>query len=397
MYAYLININTQGNHNKYYEMKQTDKNFFQVLYGRVGAKPMVRSYPISAWSRKYKEKLDKGYVDRSDLRNVTDMTGSTVSPAAIMGYSPISDPNVRDFMDDILQWSNKSLTRNYRVKASEVSQKMINEAQKLLDLMDKEDTVVSLNKYLMELFTVIPRRMSNVKDQLLTDMTQKNDVLYREHELLDQMAARVDYCEKEKSGGKTILDAYGLEIELVQDGKRIAQIKSHLGEMENKFFRTFRIKNKQLDDAFYKKMHKEGYTEKDIHYLYHGSRNANWYGIMTQGLILHPNAVRNGSMFGNGLYFANKARKSTGYSSLDGYSTWAKEHEEKGYIAVYKVLYRNAKHVSKWKSSYSSLNKNSIKPSDALFAHGGVDLYNDEIIVYDEKQVTLQYVIEFRK
>ena len=46
MYAYLVNVDAQGNHNKFYEMKQTAANFFQVLYGRVGAKPMVRSYPI---------------------------------------------------------------------------------------------------------------------------------------------------------------------------------------------------------------------------------------------------------------------------------------------------------------------------------------------------------------
>lgn len=397
MYAYLVNVDAQGNHNKFYEMKQTAANFFQVLYGRVGAKPMVRSYPISSWDRKYKEKLNKGYVDQSNLRNVTDMAGSAASPTSIMGYSPIPDPDVRDFMDDILQWSNKSLTRNYRVKASEVSQKMINEAQKLLSQMEKENSLYIFNDHLLQLFTVIPRRMGNVQDHLLIDITQKSDVLYREHELLDQMAAKVDYCKKEKGSGKTILEAYGLEIKLVQEGKRLAQIKSHLGEMEDKFSRAFRVKNKQLDEAFYKRMYKDGYTEKDIHYLYHGSRNANWYGIMTQGLILHPNAIHNGSMFGHGLYFANKARKSTGYSSLAGYSTWARENEEKGYIAVYKVLYSNPRHISKWKRDYTAFNKSRIKPNDALFAHGGADLYNDEIILYDEKQVTLQYIIEFRK
>lgn len=395
MYAYLVNVDTNGNHNKYYEMKQTDANFFQVLYGRVSAKPMVRSYPITSWDRKYREKINKGYVDQTRLRDVKD--GTKISLASSMGYTPIADPDVHDFMDDILQWSNKSLARNYQVKASEVSQKMIDEAQRLLTLMDKKNTVSSFNEQLMELFTVIPRRMSNVGDNLLKDISDKNDVLYREHELLDQMKAKVGYCEKEKSGGKTILEANGLEIELIREGKRLFQIKSHLGEMENKFYRAFRVKNTQLDDAFYKSMKKEGYTEKDIHYLYHGSRNANWYGIMTQGLILYPNAVRSGSMFGHGLYFANKARKSTGYSSLDGYSTWAREHEEKGYIAVYKVLYRNAKHVSKWIPNYTSLNKDRIKPNDALFVHGGVDLYNDEIIIYDERRVTLQYVIEFRK
>lgn len=33
---------------------------------------------------------------------------------------------------------------------------------------------------------------------------------------------------------------------------------------------------------------------------------------------------------------------------------------------------------------------------DALFAHGGLDLINDEIIVYNEKQVSLCYMIEIK-
>ena len=174
MYAYLVNVDTNGNHNKYYEMKQTDANFFQVLYGRVSAKPMVRSYPITSWDRKYREKINKGYVDQTRLRDIKD--GTKTSLTSSMGYAPIADPDVHAFMDDILRWSNKSLVRNYQVKASEVSQKMIDEAQRLLTVMAKQDTVSLFNEQLMELFTVIPRRMSNVKENLLTDISQKNDV-----------------------------------------------------------------------------------------------------------------------------------------------------------------------------------------------------------------------------
>ena len=35
-----------------------------------------------------------------------------------------------------------------------------------------------------------------------------------------------------------------------------------------------------------------------------------------------------------------------------------------------------------------------IAPHDAVFAHAGDSLVNDEIIVFREAQVTLQYIIE---
>lgn len=46
---------------------------------------------------------------------------------------------------------------------------------------------------------------------------------------------------------------------------------------------------------------------------------------------------------------------------------------------------------------FSKRLKSSIRPHDALFAHAGTSLVNDEIIVYDERQVTLQYLIELEK
>ena len=111
------------------------------------------------------------------------------------------------------------------------------------------------------------------------------------------------------------------------------------------------------------------------------------------GLILNPNAPITGKMFGFGLYFANKAIKSVGYTSLTG-SIWAKGSSKTGYLFVYKVAYKNAKHVQKWSHEMSGYTKKHIAPYDALFAHGGADLKNDEIIIYDEAQATIQYVIE---
>lgn len=392
MQAYLINVDATGNHNKFYKMEETGNGFFTATYGRVGAKGVTRTYPISAWNRKYQEKLRKGYVDKTDLK----LASANLSLGNV-GYAEIKDPVVARFMDDILQYANKSLKKSYRIDSDKVTEAMVREARSILHSLSQCTRQTNFNDGLLALFATIPRRMHNVEDYLISDISKKEEVLDREHELLDQMAAKVQYHAGSRQGNeKTILEAEGMTVDPVTSPTRLRQIRSHLGEMENTFYQAFRVRNKKLDEKFHEVMEKKGYTEKDIHYLYHGSRNQNWYSIMTNGLLLHPNAIRTASMFGNGLYFANKARKSAGYTSLRGYSTWAKGREKQAFLAVYKVLYNNPRHIKDWTPEHKKLNQKRIQPNDALFVHAGGSLYNDEIIVYEENRMTLQYIIELR-
>ena len=62
-YKKLVMVTTGANHNKYYEMiPNADGSTFTVKYGRVGANPQVRSYDSYDFNKKYREKLNKGYV-----------------------------------------------------------------------------------------------------------------------------------------------------------------------------------------------------------------------------------------------------------------------------------------------------------------------------------------------
>lgn len=61
--AYLVMVEPDENHNKYYQMTQKTTDTFEVRYGRVGAKGITRKYPISRWASIYESKLQKGYID----------------------------------------------------------------------------------------------------------------------------------------------------------------------------------------------------------------------------------------------------------------------------------------------------------------------------------------------
>ena len=351
--AYLVMVEPDENHNKYYQMTQKTTDIFEVRYGRVGAKGITRKYPISRWASIYESKLQKGYVDNSHL----------YSPTINTRYKEIPDKAVRSFWQDIENYSKKMLESNYSVSYDKVTQEMIKEATDILKNMRNQSNVFCINGELLALFQVIPRKMKKVEDYLLKDISELPTVLEREWDLLDVMKGRMlaqQDKQNQKEKTETVLASLGLDISLVTDSCRLQQMK---------------------DNA---------YSEKDIHYLYHGSRNENWYGLMTKGPVLRPEGVIiTGKAFGNGIYFAPRAKKSIGYSSLLG-SYWTGGTQHKGYLAVYKVLFKNQKDVDV-SHPYSLRN---IKPHDAVYAHKGVSLRNDEVIIFREQQATLQYIIE---
>ena len=100
-------------------------------------------------------------------------------------------------------------------------------------------------------------------------------------------------------------------------------------------------------------------------------------------------------MFGNGTYFAPLAKKSLGYTS-GGYWTGG---DGTKFLAIYKVA--TGKRYDIYSGSDTSLNKRVLQMkcpgAHCTWAHGGstggTTLYNDEVIVYDEAQSTIEYLI----
>ena len=120
----------------------------------------------------------------------------------------------------------------------------------------------------------------------------------------------------------------------------------------------------------------------------------NQLGIVSEGLKMNPDAPITGKMFGHGMYFAPRARKSVGYTSLQG-SYWAGGNSKKAYLLVFKVAYKNPIVTDTWQSWMGGIkNLKDILPHDAIYAKAGRDLRNDEVIIYDERMCTIQYVIE---
>lgn len=392
---HLVKISADANNNKYYDMTPMG-SVWEAAYGRVGASPQRRTYSLRDWEKKYNEKLAKGYVDRTDL--VQDLIEVKLLTDE---YAPIPDKSINDIVRRLRETARQAVAQNYTVSSDKVTMAMIEQAQSLLNTLVEESDLNAFNTLLAELFGIIPRRMVSVRSNLAVSVDQFGDIIRREQDLLDVMRGQVYVPQPIKAvdsapAKQTILDANGLVFEEVSP-EDILKIKSCLGSCADKFRWAWRVCNLRTQQAF------DGYVEPDhiaTKLLWHGSRNENWWSILTGGLVLKPtNAVITGKMFGYGIYFATKARKSLGYTSLSG-SYWAKGSADSAFMGLYEVAYGKPYDVHSFSGSYNSFNYEKLQAAcpgaNCLHAHEGQMLRNDEIIVYRECQTTIKYLVELK-
>lgn len=394
-YKKLVMVTTGANHNKYYEMiPNADGSTFTVKYGRVGANPQVRAYGSYDFNKKYREKLNKGYVDQTHL--VMEKVNKIQKK-----YKDISDKGVFDIVNRLQEMANKAISSNYTVSADEVTQRMVDSAKEQLNRLANVSSVNDFNEILLGLFTIIPRKMGKVANYLANDVKDFEKLVQNEQDLLDVMAAQVKQIAKtsdeDEGVEQTLLEDLGISVKPATD-KEKEKIKKMIGRMGSKFKDAWVVDNKETRKAFNK--HKKELGKPEVKQLFHGSRNENWWSIVNNGLSLNPNAVITGKMFGQGIYFANVAAKACGYTSNRG-SRWANGSDSTGFLAVYDVIYgtpymvdqRGKKGYADSYITYDKLQKMQAG-ADCLHATKDCGLLNDEIIVYKETQSTVKYLVE---
>ena len=397
--TYLIMVTT-ANNNKYYNLFP-EGDQFRVKYGRVDATKTTTYYPMSKWNSQIANKLKKGYQDVTDLKK--DLVEEISSSNPESPYKEIENAAVRVIVEKLQTLARETIRKNYTVKASSVTQDMVDAAQTIIDtLANSCSTVEEFNNNLLKLFTVIPRKMGNVRDYLANNSEDFAQIISKEQDLLDVMRGQI-YIKPEvepvanvEKKQQTILEELGLEMEEAT-ADDVALIKTLMNESAGKFRKAWRVKNLKTQKRFDKFV--KDNDIKDTRLLFHGSRSENFWSIIKTGLVLRPtNAVITGKMFGYGCYYAPKCAKSICYTSLSG-SYWAHGRNNTAYMALFDVAYGTPYDVYNFDSKYYNLDYNRLqqfKPgANCLHAHSDRGmLRNDEIVVYKEDQMTIKYLIE---
>ena len=381
---YLVMVTGSANNNKFYR-QIPHGDTWTAEYGRIGASPQRRDYPMSQWDKKYNEKIKKGYVDQTDL--VEDLI--QVEKTKKSEYKEIENKVIAEIVERLQAMARKVISENYTISSNKVTQAMVDEAQDILTSLLTIDTVEKFNDTLLVLFTTIPRKMGNVRDFLARTDKDFSEIIQKEQDLLDVMKGQVvqkqvvdDAAEEDDTlYENTILEQLGLVFEEC-DANDIATIKASLGEISGKFHKAWRVTNLKTQQRFdeFVKLNKI----KDKRLLFHGST---------------------GKLYGYGIYFAPKARKSLGYTSLSG-SYWAHGNSNSGFMALMDVAYGVPYDVYDFNSKYYDMNYDNLQRfkqgANCLHAHAGANLggysslKNDEIIVYKEEQCTIKYLVELR-
>lgn len=414
-YLILVDPNNNGvDSNKFYKMAGNGDNTFTVEYGRVGATPQTKTYPMSKWNSTLSSKLKKGYVDRSDLMQEV-IADSKIEDKSngVDEFGLVQNLSVREIVKRLWDYANKTIQSAYSVRVEAVTQAMIDAAQEKIDYIAanyKNWSVEEFNKNLNELFIIVPRKMKRVSDCLVSDSSEYDKKLSEEQSLLDTMAgqvykpkAKIADSDSEIKASESILQKMGITMEDVTQDE-IARIKKAMGDSAGKFYKAWRVTNFETEER-YQKFTSEN-NIGNVKLFCHGSRNQNWFNILKMGLKIRPaGVITTGLMFGKGVYFSNSEKyhggvaKSIGYTSLGGY--WTRDYQNCGFLAFFDVAIGDSVDAYSFDSKYYSYNLERLKKDNpkawSLWAHGNTSmLRNDEIIVYDDRQMTIRYLVEIR-
>lgn len=403
--VYLICVSVGGktsSSNKFYRMYEIGDGTFLARWGREGNEASSKYYPMSKWDSTIKSKTSRR---ENPYKNVSDLFSDDRSGNGEDPFNKIKGDDIRSLMLSLNGYAKYSVSANYAISPKSVTKSQIDAAQKIIDEISYEISfggkdIKTLNKKLIDLYHLIPRKMNDVRRHLCSEDSGDPigvfvSIIVNEQSTLDTLSGQISLSNIGENSDISILDELGLNIELAT-ANDVDLIKDLMGSSSHHYSKAFRISNTKTQDQFDLNLSKA--SSKKTKLLWHGSRNENWFNILSNGLLIRPSgAIHTGSMFGDAIYGASVAKKSIGYTSING-SYWSKGKSDKAYLALYNFHIGNQHVIKKHTHECYSIDKNKLEliGKDSVFALKGADLKNDEYMVYDHSQCSIAYLIEIK-
>lgn len=441
----------QGGNNKYYHIEahvSKDGKKFRLYsrYGRVGhhgteeerVPPQDENSLLSAFDSLKKEKTSKrkGYVEveLAQAKMGSDVAKSMVLSDDVKKKKVVSvkkknepeldlHPSVKTLVTRLykeagkavrsqLSGSLKTTTENplgtLTLSQIERGKSILQDIQKLLT--KKPNLKDSIDRRILDLsnlfYSAIPQTMAkrpgpsapkSRMDAWLRSMALNNETILDEKEELLELLSDVQGMVRgfaTSDIAKKYLEI-GCEYEFIHpEDKVFRRIEKFVQSTRSKHHRwgaeirnVWRMSVSKQKQKHLPTMKKIG----NIKPLFHGSRNANILGICKHGLLMRPPGVYvTGSMFGNGLYFADQSSKSEQYSTARFGGGGGRGNTYFMFVADVSLgkikKYERAQiHLTKPPPGYHSVQGKK-----------GYSLLHNEFIIYNVKQHILQYLIEFQ-
>lgn len=417
---------------------------FQLEKGKVGnSRPTIIEAPINQWDEHIRHAKTRGFkeVDNLDVKQVVT-SNPTSNSVPSLPHTPSTSKNLKvsgnsKFGIDTLNKLQSYDTHGVKLDLADHVQVQVDGSVKVLsdalikqynelltvlkDSADKGD-IVSYNKAMIKMNTIIKKKQP-LSQLFIKDVNKLQSGYELEKDIFDAYL-EISMDDFEKLETKTIKDKIADSPTLTKidsfaditiediDNKDKDLILKLLGKNneEWRYIDAFKIINNATQEAFDKELAKS--SNKETKLLFHGSKVRNWLSIIKSGLKVSAAGSNAGTLFDNGIYFADIADKSLGY--VDG-GRWDKGSSvDIAYLAIYEVHTGNYLDYKKMKTMVSYPNGENLHnfvpknkfdsywaksynfhPRDE--ADGRYSLMRDEFIVYKNEKCTIKYLVQVKK
>lgn len=411
---------------EYQIFRDTNDGNMQIEKGTVGDKYTITTAPISTWDDKLRHAKTRRYIEVNNLDIKHVGTKSELGDGSF-NLSVSGDYGKKTL--DLLKSVDKHKIDLNTVLSSDngtikiLSTELVERYKSLLDdlkMYSDSNDLTMFNKVLVSIGSILKK-----KGSIFSYLAKPNDNLKDKYEYeleLFNTYLSINYDDYQKIETKSIRDIIDsnvtlskidqmpdLEItEIDNNDKQIIMDLLNLSNEGYRYINALKITNTKTDKAFHDELNKS--DNKEVKYLFHGSKVANWLSIIKNGLYASYAGTNAGTLYDKGIYFADIADKSLGY--VDG-GRWddGSKHTH-AFLAVYEVHTGNAatykdiesderkKRVNlfKWVPDHNfdsywakSANFHPYSEKDKRY-----NLARDEFIVYKNNKCTIKYLVEVK-
>lgn len=292
------NTDLGGNHNKFWMAEWWEDGTAVFTWGRVGTAGQSTTKHMREWEvlNLIDQKLRKGY-EEVDLHVPVVITTGAVTQA--------TDPKVHNLLEWLFQEAGEHIKTYLASSVDALSQAQIDKARNLLRVM--RSTPDHIEAYYRLVPTKLPARIDPA------DVVRQFNPSEQEERLNQLEAALAGYTIQQAGGASYLSMLGGTQVEpLPQSDNRYAQLADYIlrtsgGGYRLKELFTVCIPNERT--AF----EQETRGKTNVRALFHGTYAHNVRHILRSGLIV-PRSAANGRRMGNGIYFADHAKRSLSYT-----------------------------------------------------------------------------------
>ena len=411
----LILVEAVSNNNKWWTGRLYDNGDAETLWGRVGYSGDSKMFPgmgRSFLEKKQREKEKKGYTPLKTVGGPASVTSAQTKDVGDHELRQIAkaqlvkskNPQLDRLIDRLVQANVHRITSSTQIQFNSstglfstplgiVTPDGISEARNLLvalnQFVSRNDwTSTPMLRATSDYLRLVPQAVGmklNV-ERLFPDTT----AIQKQSDVLDSLEASYQALQSQPASTgqpkKAAEQVFQVDLDVLTDARERQRLERWYESSKKDMHNYGRVKIREMFVVNIHEMTNNYENSTTPHQeVWHGTSQANCLSILKSGLKTSPpsTAAIAGKMFGNGIYGAINSSKSLGYT----FGRWGQGGVgDSGWLFVCSFAMGNT-HIA-----YNSCNKPS--GHDSVWAKAGRGLYNDELIVYRNSQVKVNYLLE---